>query len=199
MIAATIASVLGIPSAAFADSVPLGMASDGTPIYASESDAEKAEVAQQIEISEPRLAPQAEYCEPGWYKSVSSLANTFDVAYNTGVENNTAEKKEFKVKADKSGNFKYTVSIAVEEDFKAWIFAKIKASINAGVEQSWTTTYGSEVSTEVKPYSTLNAQYGVMEEMTAWRRYLMYSNCHTANETTGTAWVPYKEMWRFFY
>ena len=94
MIADTVVLVSGVPSAAFADPVPVGMASDGTPIVASESDAEEAEVTQPIEISEPGLAPQAVFCDQGWAKSMSKYSNCQTAKSMSGVASRQSNQSQ---------------------------------------------------------------------------------------------------------
>ncbi|WP_430781099.1 hypothetical protein [Actinoplanes sp. G11-F43] len=115
------------------------------------------------------------------------------------VENNTSKAVKYTVKADQSGTTTYGVSVGVEAELKAGIFTNIKGSINGSVQKSMTTSYGSQVETEVEPRKTLTVQYGIWRENVAWKSYYMRKNCSITKEQHGTAWAPYQIRWRLFY
>lgn len=146
------------------------------------------------------VRPLAPVCDPEYvYTVTNSVANTYDVHFNTSVDNSTGSTVKFTVKADESGTTTYGLSVAVEAEVSAGIFAKIKGTINGSVQKSMTTTYGSTVEVTVNPRSTLNVQYGVWRENVAWSSYYLRSSCSKTQQKSGTAWAPYQKKWRIFY
>ncbi|RKE05659.1 hypothetical protein [Catellatospora citrea] len=148
---------------------------------------------------DPTPNPRAVYCEPGEYVySMTNTTNTFDTKYATSVINTTNSAKSFKFTATTTGTTTYTVSISVSAELKAGIFAKIAATINGGVSQANTTSYGAEVSGTVDPHTTLYGDYGNWKENVTWKSHYTYSNCSTANEKAGSAYAPYREAWKLW-
>ncbi|MGC4836443.1 hypothetical protein ACLQ3D_18285 [Micromonospora vinacea] len=148
----------------------------------------------------PEFGTQAEYCTPGTYLySMTNTTNTFDAKFRTSVINNTSSAKSFKFTATKTGTTTFTVSVSVSAELKAAIFAKMETTINAGVEQSNTTSYGVEVSGTVNANSTLYGDYGNWKENVSWKSHYVYSNCNTASENSGSAYAPYREAWKLYY
>ncbi|MEU4620994.1 hypothetical protein AB0G04_13575 [Actinoplanes sp. NPDC023801] len=115
------------------------------------------------------------------------------------MENNSNKDVKYTVRADESGTTTYGLSITVEEELSAGIFAKIKGSINGNVSKSMTTAYGSTVEVNVDPHKTLRVQYGIWRENVAWKSYYMRTNCSTTKNQSGTAWAPYEKRWKIFY
>ncbi|WP_410814606.1 hypothetical protein [Micromonospora sp. 067-2] len=148
----------------------------------------------------PQYGTQSEYCSPGDYVySMTNTTNTFDAKFRTSVINNTGSAKSFKFTATKTGTTTFTVSLSVTAELKAAIFAKMEATVNAGIEQSNTTSYGVEVSGTVNANSTLYGDYGNWKENVNWKSHYVYSNCNTTSEKSGSAYAPYREAWKLYY
>lgn len=197
-------SLFGNTTAAFAGPSPVGTASDGSPIWASEADVQPPVGTPGTGVSTgPRsggVKPLAVICDAGYtYTVTNSIKNTYDVKFNTSVENNSRKDVKYTVKADESGTTTFGLSISVEEELKAGIFASIKGSVNGSVQKSMTTAYGSSVEVSVEPASTLHVQYGIWRENVAWKSYYMRANCSTTKNQSGTAWAPYEKRWKIFY
>ena len=145
----------------------------------------------------PDLA--APYCEPGNYVyEMTNTTNTFDAKFSTSIINSTGSSKSFKFTATKTGTTEFSVSGSVTAELKAAIFARMEATINAGVVKSMTTAYGVETSGTVNPHTTLYGDYGNWKENVNWKSHYVYSNCNSAQERSGSASAPYREAWKLW-
>ena len=143
----------------------------------------------------PDRAP--DNCTPKTSKSVNNnVKNDYKETFLTGMRNNTGDSIPFDVTVTETDTVTYGLSVTVEEDFKAWIFAKIKASVNANVSKSMTTQYGLTVHPTVRPHHKITVQYGVSREKVSFRRWQTYRDCSQKTTKTGTAWAPYSKDFR---
>ena len=141
----------------------------------------------------------APYCEPGTYVyQMTNTTNTFDAKFSTSIINSTGSAKSFKFTATKTGTTEFSVSGSVSAELSTAIFAKIQATINAGVVRSNTTSYGVETSGTVNAHTALYGDYGNWKENVNWKSHYVYSNCNSAQERSGSAAAPYREAWKLW-
>ncbi|MGA8994720.1 MAG: hypothetical protein WB441_10495 [Nocardioidaceae bacterium] len=150
------------------------------------------------------IAPAAQagiYCDPGWtYAVTSNTTNTMHVVDRTSVTNSTGSTKvNATFKADQAGTFSATASISLTAEASAAVSAKVSATVNSAITHSMTTTIGTSTTADVKPYSTLKADYGIVRENVSMKKYYMYSNCQTSSPTYFTYAAPYRKNWKLYY
>lgn len=199
------------------DAVPVYV-TDGIPVYnegeepaapevvpGSESDMTEEPTVGEPEPPVPTCQPKnpreqcdtdtnAEYCAPRYVKRViNNVKNDYVETFRTTVRNTTSKPVPADIQVTDTDTVTYGLSVNVEEEFKAWIFAKIKASINMSVAKSMTTSYGLTIHPTVQPRQKLTVQYGIYREKASFRHYQVYSNCNERTVKAGTAWAPYSK------
>ena len=142
--------------------------------------------------------PTSEHCEPSTRYKLNNLKNKFNVDWADSVTNKLDVPVQYTLTAQKSTQFKWHVDVKVSTSENVLLFAKLEAEINAGVEKSKTTTYGSQVTTTVKPHKTIFGDRGMFMELAGFTRTITYSNCHQ-KVLTGKVEAPYRQNWKLYY
>lgn len=148
--------------------------------------------------TEPAVRPLSEYCEPTTTYKLNNLKNPFKVDWADSVTNKLDVSAKYTLTAEKSTEFKFHVSVKVGTSAEFLLFGKLEAEINAGVERTKKTTYGSTVTTTVKPHKTIYGDRGMFLERAGFTRTITYSNCHQ-NVVRGTVDAPYRQNWKLYY
>jgi hypothetical protein len=118
----------------------------------------------------------------------------------TSVTNGTGSTKVgARFSADHAGTFSATASISLTAEASAAVFAKVSATVNGSITHSMTTTIGTSTTADVKPYSTLKADYGIIRENVNMKKYYIYSNCGTSSPTYFSYAAPYRKNWKLYY
>lgn len=92
---------------------------------------------------------------------------------------------------------KYSVSISVSGEFKAWIFAKMSVTVSGGLEKSVTTEYGSSVDFKVKAKDTVNCDYGTYVYVVKGHETLRQGG-KVIGKRNWTATAPKKNGWKVY-
>ncbi|MEV6596409.1 hypothetical protein AB0M36_06010 [Actinoplanes sp. NPDC051346] len=129
-------------------------------------------------------------------KSVANVKNSFDRVQRWSDENNTPNKDTMEVHVTKTKKFAFHIDISVEEELKAWVFAKVKATINGGISKEWTTESGAKRIITLQPRTLTTVEYGVWNEVVAFRKYQVYRSCQEKTLKTGKATMPYEERFK---
>jgi hypothetical protein len=207
---AVILSGLG-STAAFADATPapVGVADDGEPIW-SEGDQDAAPAPKAVpgigaaaaeaaaEDDDPGVSTQSVYCDPGRSYTLTNTKNSFDIKYRETDDNSKNKSDDtWNITVTSSGTTTFGVSVNVEEEISAGIFAKVKASINGSISHSMSTTTGTSHTTTVKAGHIVRAEYGIWRENFKWKTHYLYSNCDTSATKSGSGHAPYSIKWRW--
>jgi len=202
-LASTFAVATGMPTAAFASGPvsPVGWTDDGEPIW-QEGDQDKAPAPTgpvgTAQASHPSVRPLSQFCEPYNGRTETNTANTFDIKYRETDDNSASDSDDtWNVTVTTSGTTTFSLSVNIEEELKAGIFADVKASINGGIQKSMSTTTGTSHTTTVKAGHILRAEYGIWRDNFNWRTYHVFSNCKEGNVKAGTGYAPYTIAWRW--
>jgi len=137
-----------------------------------------------------------ETCNPKVYVDLKNLANEYKVAWTDTVTNKTSNKLQWEVVQETSKTFTFGVSASASTTVKAAIFGEVEVTLNASVEQSWTTKYGSKVTTDVPAHTHMTAQRAVWQENFSYS-YTSYDKTCLIKRGSGTGWAPYKNNWLF--
>jgi hypothetical protein len=216
LLAALAASTLAINShgsAAYADdaastneiSTVVGHDSEGNPIYQSSGiELEDPEETVPTETPFPDqkdivLAPPSDQhtCTPKTTVAVKNIPNGLNVDWADSVINRKAIKAKFTVKAEISKTFKWSVSGSVSGEFQALIFSKVSVTINAGIESTKTTTYGSTIEVEVAPRDTTYTDRGMWQEKFSYTYTETLRNC-LKRSGSGKGQAPYRQAWHIY-
>jgi hypothetical protein len=220
LLAALVASTLAVTthgSAAYADETAppatdtpavVGLDSDGNPIYQTSTAVEFADPEETLPAETPFpeqkettvvMAPPADQqtCTARTTVTVKNIPNSLSVDYADSVINRKTVKAKFTVKAEISKAFKWSVAASVTGEFQALIFSKVSATINAGVEKTKTTTYGSTIEVEVAPKDTTFVDRGMWQEKFSYTYSRLQKNC-LKTSGSGKGQAPYRQAWHIY-
>ncbi len=92
---------------------------------------------------------------------------------------------------------KFSVSVTVGAEFKAWIFAKVNVAVTGGVEHSVTTEYGSSVDFKVKAHDEVTCEYGTYVYVVKGHQ-TTYKNGKVLGTKKWTATAPKRNGWKVY-
>jgi hypothetical protein len=201
------AAVVVDETAAMADdAVFVGQDSDGNPIYLDQSETDPSEPADLPtdspypdlpESTSILLHPLHEICDASHSTTVSNLPNKLSVDYRDSMINDTGLEQTLSVTATKSTTFTWGLSVTVGVEAKAWIFAKVSASVNGSIQHSSTTTFGSTATARVPAHSIIKADRGMWQEKFGYKYYSINGSCKETHGS-GTGQAPYRQYWRLY-
>lgn len=94
---------------------------------------------------------------------------------------------------EKTSTTTWKISGGVEATFSAWIFAEVKAHVNAGVDKSHTIRSGYSDTVKVRAGHKLTATRGWRIQQARGYVYHVYSNCQTQSRGGFNFTAPYTE------
>lgn len=147
-------------------------------------------------ISEQPDKATGETCHPRTTIKLKNLSNKYKVAYTDSVTNRRSTPLTWEVMTETSKTFTFGLSAGVSGSIKAAIFGQVEVQLNSSVEWSWTTKYGSKVTTTVDPHKHATAQRAVWQEYFSYE-YTSYDRTCRMTKGSGTGWAPYKNNWLF--
>lgn len=140
----------------------------------------------------------AEPCAHQVVYSLQNLKNPLRVDFSDSFTNKLNSRYHWKLTAQKSTQFKWNVSVKVGTSADVLLFGKLSAEVNAGIERTKSTTYGSEVDGYVEPHKTVNGDRGMFTELSGFKETTTFSNCQQ-QIVTGKVDAPYRENWNLEY
>jgi hypothetical protein len=191
----------------------IGYDEDGNPMYLTGSDAvadpsenpgdvagadpwEDLNETKQKSSTGDTTNATGEKCTPFASVTLKNLKNNYDVAWTDSVTNKTRNSVQWEVVQEKEATFNFGISASASATVKAAIFGEVEVTLNASVEQSWTTKYGSKVTTTVPALTLMTAQRAVWQEKFSYK-YTAYDKTCLKIHGSGTGWAPYKNNWLF--
>lgn len=199
LVAISALSIVGAGPAQ-ADPVPVDTTTDGIPIWDESDEIVVPDGTPGLGSylpDDPQPRVFGRQCDATYATYVTNnVKNDYVETFRTSTRNSTDESVPFDVEVTETGTVEYGLSVNVEEELKAGIFAKVAASINGSVKKSMSTSYGLKVHPTVKPHHKMTVQYGIYREKFSWRRYRIFSNCHETTLKQGTGWAPYDKEFR---
>lgn len=139
----------------------------------------------------------APYCKPETVYSTIARAERFWRFYGTSVKNSTGQTGRYTVRASTGGTLTFTVGGSVNAGIKASILAELKGEVHADITTSVTASIGDEWAVDVPPFSTRNADWGVIGYTATVRRDVTYSNCNRVRTTYKTE-APMRARWNVY-
>jgi len=124
------------------------------------------------------------------------------IGYRDSVRNRSSSNISATCTATTSTTVTYSLSVTVGVEAKAWIFAKISASVTGGVAKSMSTGYSTSATFTVKPGKVMKCDRGVVTQRASAVRTTTttYKNSRptTVNRTNFTVAAPSRGMWDIY-